>query len=597
MSIRICIVRCLPIERFRESCLFPGSNERNGCKVKTERELLDYACEKFEDGDYSTALEIFISLYEKKYEREWLLENIYNCYMSGNEETFRQTFREQAKDTVSYEECILDFIPFRDGEYFIFDKNLCVFKGLFSVSELQSAEPEDALKNIEFSAVALVIDWDFRNAQKILSTAKERKIYMISRDIRRCMSFWKIPELSEYLKNVKVFPDFEALQAYFHQNTAVYLPRIFVGKKEDQEELKRIRKEEHEYRLTPEGRNTSNVLLTIAIPTANRGNQLLKRMENLLQMPYDAEVEIAVSKNCNKFYEEEYTKVSNIKDARLNYYDHGKELWNILNWHYAAEMSCGEYVMLTSDEDDLFIEALEHYFKLLSTHPELSLVRPKSVDMYNGLTERKYGKKGWEAFELVFLTQYHFPGMIVRRKVFMEADLLRYECYRDTNYYYTFYPHDWWCSILSQKGDCVLEPILLYDDSQPINVQEENKALGYKDDFVPGWKSYESRIKQFQGIIEFLQSVIKVEDTERFEQYLNRAVGKTALLIKITRSTGFEPDNYENMIDQFAKVVVETIEKSCLNDGQKERELAYLANCCMELFQYDGNPEILVDVV
>lgn len=564
--------------------------------MKTEKEVLDYACEKFEEGEYDIALEMFVSLYERGYEREWVLENIYNCYMAGNEETFRETYGEQAESSMDYEDCILDFIPCREGEYYIFDKESCVFRGMFSIFAFQNAQPEEIFNELEYSAVAVALDWDLREQINVFTVARERKIYAVCQDVRRCMSFYKIPELNEYFKNMKIFSGFQSFQDYFHENRAVYLPKAFIGKKEARRELKRIWEQEHAYRLTPKGRSKENVLLTIAIPTANRGNQLLKRLENLLQMSYDAEVEIAVSKNCNRLYEEEYKQAGNISDARLNYYDHGKEIRNVLNWHYAAVMSCGKYVMLTSDEDDVIIDALEHYFKLLETHPDLSLIRPGSVQMYSGLLERRYGKKGWEAFEIVFLTQYHFPGMIVRHKDFVEADLLQYESYME-NYYYRFYPHDWWCAILSQMGDCVLEPFLLYDDSQPVDVKQEWKALGCEEGYVPGWKTYESRIKQFQGMIEFLQSVLKIEDKERFEQYLRRAVDKTALLFEITKSTGFDLENYEREVDNFARAVVETIGKSCLEDRQKERELAYLAECCVNLYKHDGNPNISIEAL
>lgn len=53
-----------------------------------EDQLLVYACEQFERGVYDKALEIFILVYDKGYEQEWILENIYNCYMAGNEDIY-----------------------------------------------------------------------------------------------------------------------------------------------------------------------------------------------------------------------------------------------------------------------------------------------------------------------------------------------------------------------------------------------------------------------------------------------------------------------------------------------------------------------------
>lgn len=553
--------------------------------MNKEQELFLYACERFENGEYDKALEAFVLAYSKGYEQELILKNIYDCYMAGNEEEFRQFYEQwEFGKQVSYEECVLDFVPYRDGEYFIYDKEKAVFLGVFSVIALQEAEPDVAFRDIEFSAAALAVEWDWREELSVLTTAKERKVYMVCRDLSRGLSFGKIPELKDYLKQIKIFGGFDEIQRYFHENTSVYLPMAIFGNEEEIKELIRIRTEEHEYRLTPQGRNLQNVLLTIAIPTAHRGNLVLKRLENLLQMPYDAEIEIVVSKNGNELYEEEYQRVSKIKDARLHYYDFGRLLEKCYyNWHHVVEMASGKYVLITSDEDEVFLDALEHYLSILATNPDLCLVRPRSTALYPNITQRRYGKKGWEAFELIFLCQNHFPGMIVRKKDFLAANLLSLEKYAD-NFYYKYYPHEWWWLKLSQYGDCMWEPVLLNDDAHPVNIREEWNQLGLDAAHVPGWKTYESRIEQFKGQVEFLQSVIKIQDSDRFELYLKRAIGKSVLLFQILRKSDFEPDKFLNMIDQLVFVCIQVIEESFCNNSQKKELLTFLRNCYAELF-------------
>ncbi len=90
--------------------------------------------------------------------------------------------------------------------------------------------------------------------------------------------------------------------------------------------ISEILSKEHEYRLTNVGRNRDNILLTIGIPTHNRGNLLLKRLEKLLKMNYDAEIEIVVCKNGNDLYQSEYAEAAKIDDARLSYYGTDEEL-------------------------------------------------------------------------------------------------------------------------------------------------------------------------------------------------------------------------------------------------------------------------------
>ncbi len=59
----------------------------------SENKILEQACVKFQEGKYGEALEDFISVYAKGYEKDWILENIYQCYMEGNEQEFRMLMK------------------------------------------------------------------------------------------------------------------------------------------------------------------------------------------------------------------------------------------------------------------------------------------------------------------------------------------------------------------------------------------------------------------------------------------------------------------------------------------------------------------------
>ena len=71
-------------------------------------ELLEYACRKFQDEQYDEALEAFVLAYQKGYERDWVIENIYACYMSGNEDTFQNTYKEHEKIQTTFVKEICD---------------------------------------------------------------------------------------------------------------------------------------------------------------------------------------------------------------------------------------------------------------------------------------------------------------------------------------------------------------------------------------------------------------------------------------------------------------------------------------------------------
>lgn len=555
--------------------------------------LIDYACLKFQEEKYDDALEAFVLAYCKGYERGWILKNIYACYMTGNESEFRATYEKQnSNSNIAYEDCTLDFIPYTDGEYYIFDKSRAEFCGKFSVVMLEEEEKIKDLKAVEFSAIALEMDgnWNERQNRMVLAEALNRKIYAVCKDINKGMSFWKIPELEPYLRNVRMFSDRQCFREYFHQNTGVYLPKIIYG---DSSELSEICNQEHEYRLTPKGRNADNVLLTIAIPTYGRGNLLLKRMENLLQMTYDAEVEIVVSKNGTAYYEEEYAAVSKITDARIDYFDHRKVLKYYENWRYAVEMSKGEYVLLVSDEDNVRLENLEHYFRLLSDNPQISLMRARTDRQYRSLTERVYGERGIEAFYHAFLRQNYLSGLIVKKKTFSEENFFELDRFAD-NIFYNFYAHEWWCTALCMKGDYLEEPVSLIaegDSKLEEEVQRDNRdgviieaTEKTKETIFPEYSTYKARLAQFDGQIAFLNWFCGNNEELKMAG-LKKAVNKLGYLFMLARSYHYDREHFVDWVDEFARSCMKVIDELVYED-QKPILLQDVYKNCMDLLNY-----------
>ena len=555
-----------------------------------EKQLVDYACLRFEEEKYDEALEAFVLAYSKGYEREWILENIYACYMEGNESAFREAYEKQGFDSgVSYEACALDFIPYKDGEYYVFDKACAEFRGKFVAAELANIEPLEALKIAEFSAAAIEFDGEWSQHQDLLAEAAKRKIYAICHDMNRGMSYWKIPELEKYLANVRMFPDQSSMQQYFHENTAVYLPKIVYG---ENLELTDLFDREHAYRLTPEGRSTENVLLTIGIPTANRGNLVLDRLQNLLRMQYDAEIEIVVSKNCMELYQEEYDKIAQIMDARLLYHDHGKALFPHVNWHYTVEMAHGKYVIFVSDEDDMVLEQLEHYFKLLTDHPEVSVLRARSMFQGRPIVKQNYGKMGIEAFKVSFLHQNYLSGLTVRREDFLAANLLQYDVYIE-NPFYISYPHEWWCAALCRTGAYLEEPMTLIIEREDVLAQENRKRIDMGtlpkeydmvgSESLPWYSTYEQRLRQFRGQAEFLH-VYMQGDLQGAEIGLGISINKTCFLFRLARDYHYKPEQFMDFVDEYAQITMDIIDEFAFGEGQQRRLLQLLQNGIVYLY-------------
>lgn len=533
-----------------------------------EKELLEYGCLKFENCEYDDALEIFIWLYQNHYQQEWILDNIYNCYVNGNESTFRKNFEKyKSSNDFLYEDCKLDFIPYKDGEYFIFDKQKKTFNGVISLNEVCNENVPEIFQIDEFSDVIIELDWDLRSFLKNMHGARERCIYVIAHDINKAISFFKIPEFTTIFSNIKVFLDEDNYQEFMHENTGIYLPKIvFSEEKKYKENLTKIFDEEHAYRLTDQGRNKDNILLTIGIPTHNRGNLILKRLEHLLPMKYDAEIEIIVEKNGDDLYQDEYKIASEMKDSRYVYHGVNEELRPQINWYNAVAHANGKYVLLVSDEDDVIIETINHYLKLLQNNADLSQVRAKTSSQYKHI-KTSYGKKGLEAFEKVFLAQNYLSGLIVNREKFLEADILSLEKYWDNAFYRT-YPHEWWCAYLSKMGDCMTDSVLLIEEKEPVLRKEiqmyeqmgKIKKNHWMDTSVglPGYATFDGRFEQFFGQVDFLK-LFTSDDIELLYAGIKMAIDKLAVLIYITSTYGCKKDEYMQIISRFVQVTEEII--------------------------------------
>ena len=181
-----------------------------------EELLYTYACEKFEQQKYDEALEAFILLYGKGYERDWIKNSIYQCYVDGNESQFESVFELHAKGIkVNYEDCKIDFVPYKDGQYYMFDKEIQQFIGIFSIDDFMQTEPDPLLKQKEFSAITVVAGWDWRRLNSILIKGEKQRVYLVCEDIDKCAAFYKIPEpgtvykkyldISEYFKSTGIF--------------------------------------------------------------------------------------------------------------------------------------------------------------------------------------------------------------------------------------------------------------------------------------------------------------------------------------------------------------------------------------------------------
>lgn len=542
-----------------------------------EQELLNYAMNCFENQEYDQALEAFVLTYSKGYEQEAILETIYNCYMSANEKTFSQTY-ESYNDVayIPYEDCLIDFIPYKDGEYYIFDKEYGVFRGKFSISEIEMAEDRSGEQR-EFSAIAAVSSWNWSELPQIVKAAAGRKVYMICPDIARCMSFYKLPELLPYATNIRCFRDTDEMKHYFMVHTGEYCPQLFYATQLDRADMVQKFQEIHQYRLTKEGRNIDNVLLTIGIPTHNRGNLVLESMKDLLALPYDAEIEFVISKNGIRYYQEEYKEIEKMTDARIQYMGYDRDLPITKNWQNVVNMAHGKYVLMVSDEDRVIPEAIEHYLKLLHDHPEIGYVRSRTVYQYSYVNKNQIYDRGANAFLEGFLQQNYLSGSIYRKQDFMQLDFNYWDENYKENIFYVYYPHVWWQSLMAYKGAYATDACTLISEGESV-LQEENDRLiaegadGFLSEGenpIASYSTYESRIQQFHGMVALIKEFDELDEETYFKAF-RLCVNKTMTLMHLVyKHFDYKRDEFPQWIDKFLDAVEQEMDAAKLSKDRR----------------------------
>ena len=106
------------------------------------------------------------------------------------------------------------------------------------------------------------------------------------------------------------------------------------------------------------------MLLSICIPTYNRGHFALKHVQEILSIE-SQDFELVVSNNGSTERKEFYDQIKNIHDPRLNYFEFEENQGFMTNLCHVIKLSRGDFCMLLSDEDGIITENLSPYLDII----------------------------------------------------------------------------------------------------------------------------------------------------------------------------------------------------------------------------------------
>lgn len=507
--------------------------------MQNMQNMQDKAFAFWEKGNYKEALDVWQDCLEQGMFVEEILAIFEEAFIEPNRMEVAAIYKDNMLHFLNREitleeaaeECRrmeIKFLCFADGNYYVLDT---VQKKLLGYMDISRKFSMECVQYSIFEDVLLVYPRHILDFLRQIKSHSRRTVYCLGSNQEICMPLYTLPEIKDILENgITFFPDADAMRTFFLENPARYLPKMpeYRGEEAD-EACRKCLDELHKLRCKKEYRDESNILLSICIPTWNRGERALEMVQKLLDSGYDAELEIVVSDNASTKGAEAYKRLENMDDARLSYYRADHNTGFIGNYKRVLEFAKGKYALLMSDEDYVLMEHLPSYLAALRNSKDLGLLMGSGDVTRNRLRfENKFFEAGDPAFERVFLGGNYISGDIYlcnqeTRKILdrIYREFEKEECF-------IHYPHMVYSAFLADRY-----PVATMD-MQLIVEGDEAEEPGKEAENVPAplnsYMTLESRIKQMQGWRKVLEKVESVSIEQKECQLMKNSLKALYLL-------------------------------------------------------------------
>lgn len=138
------------------------------------------------------------------------------------------------------------------------------------------------------------------------------------------------------------------------------------------------------------------------------------------------------------------------------------------------------------------------------------------------------------------------------------------------------------------------DPVTLISENESLITEEVEKGRKtgrelkegeeglVKDSRLPTYATYEARLKQFRGYIDFIHYFMG-EDCQGAEAGLALAIGKASFLFELARRYSYKPDDFLDMTDRLLWGCMEAIDEFDLKEEQKVHLLKITESCGLHL--------------
>lgn len=485
-----------------------------------QKELFKEAIELFDAGEYDKSVQNLIGLYELGYEKEQILDFLYQAFVEPNIEEFKKNYQTQADGLieVEYEDTQLDFIPVSDEKFYIWYKEEQRFVGNIDLN----FEAQIDNRQHVFQSLLIAQTCDIREMIPFLLNKQYNTIYIVLNKNKEIFaSFLKLPKIRKYfLENVIIFENEKIMQLFFEEYSEFYIPRSIIAK--DSQKYVTFFDDLHKKRLLKK-REKNNVFLTIGIPSYNRGKILLENINQLLNLEYDAEIEIVVSNNGSQVEAEYYDQISKINDSRLVYTSFEANQGYASNVLNVMTHASGHFLVMCSDEDFLVLDKLSGFIQFLFENLQMAMSYTGGYgsNFENG-TIQMY-PAGIQAIECAVNSNY-LTGLVFNNSIISKYKIIEKVQQNRGNLFVEYYVHSVIATIIAQYGDVWKNPICLWESKY----EKQSEEDGSKS--LLSYMKYESRVEQMESAIKFMLNELKLNLEEQIQVVLERIV-KTYYLL------------------------------------------------------------------
>ena len=447
----------------------------------------------FEGQQYENAVENFIKAYDCGVYREEILEILYSCFVTPNEQEFRNNYDNNKKDfvRVPYEDLEIDYIPVSDSKFYLFHRIMKEFVGSFQMDEV----PVRA-KDVEFDSILIADLWDIRQMLPYIKEKMWDTVYiLLNEQCARFASFFKLPYFCElYMSNVVVFENANNMTLFFEEYSDFYLPRKILATNDVYDKLLL---QIHNKRLINFSKRRENVFLSVLIPSFNRGSKALSAVKEICRTGYDSEIEIVVSDNGSDSYVQEYQEIRDMKDTRVRYHRNESNLGFLENVVRLLEMAKGKYAIFSGDEDIMCISNLPYYMNLLKKHGECGVFCTSGIYGNFGLpSQDTVCVQGINAL-IEGINRNYLTGAGYNMAFVRQSDLVGFIRKHSDNVIVNFYPHcamNFELALVSDMLCCGEPPLWIAGEAEEVD--------GVEQEHIKAYMEIDSREKQHIGAIE-----------------------------------------------------------------------------------------------